>query len=64
MGDQLEQLLPYDSKFMGSSFVIEPHALERPKFIYNYYDMYLGEENRGGKELLLLQQFSANVRKF
>lgn len=64
VGDYLEQMLPYDSKFMGSSFVIEPHALERPKFIYNYYDLYLGEENRGGKELLLLQQFVANVRKF
>jgi hypothetical protein len=64
VGDYLEQMLPYDCKFMGSSFVVEPHALERPKFIYNYYDMYLGEENRGGKELLLLQQFVANVRKF
>lgn len=64
IGDYLEQMLPYDSKFMGSSFVIEPHALERPKFIYNYYDLYLGEENRGGKELLLLQQLVANVRKF
>lgn len=64
VGDYLEQLLPYDSKFMGTSFIIEPHALERPKFIYNYYDMYLGEENRGGKELLLLQQLSCDVRKF
>ena len=64
VGDYLSQMLPYDSRFMGSSFVIEPHALERPKFIYNYYDMYLGEEDRGGKELLLLQQFVANMRKF
>lgn len=64
VGDLLEQMLPYDSKFLGTSFVIEPHALERPKFIYNYYDMYLGEENRGGKELLLLQQLVANMRKF
>lgn len=64
VGDYLEQLLPYDSKFTGTNFVIEPHALERPKFVYNYYDIYLGEENRGGKELLLLQQFVANLRKF
>ena len=63
VGDYLEQLLPYDSKFMGTSFVIEPHALERPKFIYNYYDLYLGEENRGGKELLLLQQFVGEIKK-
>ena len=64
IGDYLEQMLPYDSKFMGSSFVIEPHALERPKFIYNYYDIYLGEEDRGGKDLLLLQQIAGNMRKF
>jgi hypothetical protein len=64
VGNYLEQMLPYDSKFMGCNFVIEPHALERPKFIYNYYDLYLGEENRGGKELLFLQQFVANMRKF
>ena len=44
VGDYLEQMLPYDSKFAGTNFVIEPHALERPKFIYNYYDIYLGEE--------------------
>jgi len=64
IGDYLSQMLPYDSRFMGSSFVIEPHALERPKFIYNYYDLYLGEENRGGKEIILVQQFVGNVRKF
>jgi hypothetical protein len=64
IGDYLTQILPYDSKFMGSSFVVEPHALERPKFIYNYYDLYLGEENRGGKELILVQQIVGNVRKF
>ncbi len=64
IGDYLTQMLPYDSKFMGSSFVVEPHALERPKFIYNYYDLYLGEENRGGKELILVQQIVGNVRKF
>lgn len=63
-GELLEQMLPYDSKFIGTSFVVEPHALERPKFVYKFYDIYLGEENRGGKDLLLLQQLSGLVRKF
>lgn len=63
LGDYLEQLLPSNSKFLGTSYVIEPHALERPKFVYNYYDMYLGEEKRGGKPILLLQQIVGTVRK-
>lgn len=63
-GELIEQMLPYDSKFIGTSFVVEPHALERPKFVYKFYDIYLGEENRGGKDLLLLQQLSGLLRKF
>ena len=39
IGDLLEQMLPSDSRFLGSSYVIESHALERPKFAYKYYDM-------------------------
>ena len=60
----LEQMLPWNSKFMGGAYVIESHALERPKFTYKYYDMYLGEENRGGKEVIQLQQFIGTLRKF
>ena len=63
LGDYLDQLLPSDSKFLGTSYVIEPHALERSKFIYNYYDMYLGETNRGGKPMLYLQQIEGTLRK-
>jgi hypothetical protein len=63
LGDYLDQLLPNDSKFLGTSYVIEPHALERSKFVYNYYDMYLGEENRGGKSILYLQQIEGTLRK-
>jgi len=64
VGVLLEQMLPSDSRFLGTSYVIESHALERPKFVYNYYDMYLGENNRGGKEVILMQQFVATLRKF
>jgi hypothetical protein len=61
--DLLVQMLPSNSKFAGASYVIESHALERPKFTYQYYDMYLGEEDRGGKEVILLQQFVGTLRK-
>jgi len=64
IGDLLEQMLPSDSKFLGTSYVIEPHALERPKFTYSYYDMYLGEENRGGKPVILMQLITGDLRKF
>jgi hypothetical protein len=63
VGDLLEQMMPSDVKFNGSSYVIESHALERPKFTYKYYDMYLGEEDRGGKEVILLQQIVGTLRK-
>ena len=64
IGDILEQMLPSDSRFTGTSYVIESHALERAKFTYKYADMYLGEENRGGKDVILLQQFATSIRKF
>ena len=64
IGDVLEQMLPSNSKFTGTSYVIESHALERSKFSYKYADMYLGENNRGGKDVILLQQFLGSIRKF
>jgi len=64
IGDLLEQMLPSDSKFQGTSYVIEPHVLERAKFTYKYYDMYLGEENRGGKPVILMQLITGDLRKF
>ena len=64
IGGILEQMLPSDSRFTGTSYVIESHALERAKFTYKYADMYLGEENRGGKDVILLQQFATSIRKF
>ena len=61
--DLLVQMLPSNSKFSGASYVIESHALERPKFTYKYYDMYLGEEDRGGKEVIELRQLVGTIRK-
>lgn len=59
----LEQMLPSNSKFKGSSYVIESHALERAKFTYKYYDMYLGEDERSSKESIYLQQLVGTIRK-
>jgi hypothetical protein len=63
IGDLLEQMLPSNSKFAGTSYVIESHALERAKFAYKYYDVYLGEEDRGGKDVILMQQIVGILRK-
>jgi hypothetical protein len=64
IGDVLEQLIPYNSKYLGTNFIIESHALERPKFTYSYQDMYLGEIDRRPTSVIYLQQFIANLRKF
>jgi hypothetical protein len=64
VGDVLEQLIPYNSKYLGTNFIIESHALERPKFTYSYQEMYLGEIDRRPTSTLYLQQFLANIRKF
>jgi len=64
IGDVLEQLIPYNSKYLGTNFIIESHALERSKFTYSYQDMYLGEIDRRPTSVIYLQQFIANLRKF
>jgi hypothetical protein len=64
IGDVLDQLIPYNSKYLGTNFIIESHALERPKFTYSYQDMYLGEIDRRPTSVIYLQQFIANLRKF
>ena len=64
LGVILEQMLPSDSRFLGTNFIVESHALERPKFVYGYFNIYLGENDRFGNSLLLLQQIVGNTRKF
>lgn len=61
--DLIEQMLPSNARFSGNTYVIESHALERPKFSYKTYDMYLGEEDRAGKDTLLLQFLDGTIRK-
>jgi len=64
VGDIFEELVPRTSRYLGTNFVIESHALERPKFTYNYTDMYLGELDRRAASLIFLQQFIGNIKKF
>ena len=64
VGDIFEELVPRTSRYLGTNFVIESHALERPKFTYNYTDMYLGELDRRAAALIFLQQFIGNIKKF
>lgn len=64
VGDVFEELVPRTSRFLGTNFVIESHALERPKFRYSYTDMYLGEIDRRNAGLIFLQQLVGSIKKF
>lgn len=42
----IAQMLPFNTNFLGSNFVIESHVLERKKIRYGWSDIYLGREQR------------------
>ncbi len=63
VGDILEELIPTTSRYLGTNFVIESHALERPKFTYAYSDMYLGELERPDPGKIFVQQLIGKMRK-
>ena len=63
VGDILEELIPTTSRYLGTNFVIESHALERPKFTYMYTDMYLGELERPEPGKIFVQQLIGSIRK-
>ncbi|MAG24713.1 hypothetical protein CMI47_03950 [Candidatus Pacearchaeota archaeon] len=46
MSNFIKKLIPARTNFKGINFVIESHILERPKFNYNYYNIYLDEKVR------------------
>ena len=56
-------MLPSDAKLTGPSYVLESNALERPKFTYKYFDLYLGEEDRGDKDVYLLTLIEGSMKK-
>lgn len=46
IGTFIEQLIPYKTTYMGTSYVVESHILERPKFRHTFNNVYLGEDIR------------------
>jgi hypothetical protein len=63
IGDILEDMIPFNSQFMGTNFIIESHALERAKFTYSHHDMYLGLLDRRTTSVINLQFFTGTIRK-
>ena len=64
VGDILEEMIPSTSTYLGTNFVVESHALERPKFTYKYSDMYVGVLDRRAASVIFMQQFLGTIRKF
>ena len=64
VGEIFEELVPRTSRYLGTNFVIENHVLERPKFRYSYFDIYMGEIDRRNPGLIFLQQFIGTLKKF
>ena len=64
VGGLLEEMIPSTTRYLGTNFVVESHALERPKFTYTYSDMYVGIIDRREASVIFLQQFLGTLRKF
>lgn len=64
LGEMIFQLLPRKTKFLGTNYCIESHMLERPKFEYQFSDIYLGDDLRHGpKDSITIQLFTGNITK-
>lgn len=65
IGNFVVQLIPKKTRFLGTNFVIESHMLERPKFQYQYEDIYLGDSNRNGlRDTILLSFFVGDFVRY
>lgn len=64
VGDLIEEFVPYTTRYLGTNFVVESHALERAKFTYNYSDMYVGILDRRESSIISMQQLAGSFRKF
>jgi hypothetical protein len=63
VGDIIESMIPSTSRYMGTNYVIESHMMERPKMVYHYQDMYVGEIDRLATSVVFMNQFAAHLRK-
>ena len=61
LGTFIKQLIPARNQFNKINFVIESHILERPKFNYAYYDIYLDEADRETGRLNSKQEIINNI---
>lgn len=65
IGMFISQLIPRKTKYLGTSFCVESHMLERPKFVYNFSDIYLGDSLRHGqRSTFLLQLFVGLFKRY
>lgn len=65
LGMFIEQLVPRKTHFLGVNFVVEPHMLDRSKFVHRYDDVYLGDALRyGGRGEIRLQLVNGRVRRY
>lgn len=53
IGKIIEQVIPSNTRFFGTNFVIESHILERSRSKYYWGDMYLDEDERVGFNSIL-----------
>ncbi len=65
MGALIEKFIPSNTRFLGSNYVVEPHALERSKFNYLQSGIYIGENDRRGlRGTIRLGQVVGTIRRF
>jgi hypothetical protein len=59
------QLVPSNTSYLGTNFVVESHVLERNKVRYRWGDLYLGESERQGlKGAIYVGQVVADLKRF
>jgi hypothetical protein len=61
----IQQVVPYNTEFMGVNLVVESHMLERHKIKYNWADIYLNDNNRKSlRGTIGLSLLTTEVKKF
>jgi hypothetical protein len=65
IGNMIQQLVPYNTSYLGTNFVVESHVLERNKVKYRWGDLYLGENARRGLTgAIFVGQVVADLKRF
>lgn len=65
IGNMIQQLVPSNTTYLGTNFVVESHVLERSKVRYRWGDLYLGENSRRGLTgAIYVGQVVADLKRF